>query len=62
LQGVDRGHAESWESTPILRLDNFALPVDDGLHADGFLVQTFELAETPHPLRLVSTSVVDVPH
>src|SRR5260370_20553562 len=41
------------ESTPILRLDDLELLVDDGLHADGFVMQALEFAKALHPLRLV---------
>ena len=37
-------------SAEILRLDGFKLLIDDGLHADSFVVQLLELAETVHPL------------
>src|ERR1700730_846499 len=41
------------ESTPIPGFDDFELLVDDGLHADGFLVQMLEFAKALHPLRLL---------
>lgn len=49
-------------STPILGFDDLELLLDYGLHADGFLVQSLELAKALHPLRLACVGAASVAH